>query len=1088
MALTKTQVSELYVAIFGRASEGEGNKFWQTVDASAAEIADEMLTTAPAQEYFGETLNSPLEFIKHIYLNTLGRTYEDDAEGIDYWSGRLEAGESHGAIVVELISVLQNSENTGDAQDSFKNRVEVSDYTADTLFAVPADVDTALSFSAEGLNVNEDPATVAAAESKVDAIAQGEGEEPGEPEEPGVEGETIQLTEGRDVATGTADKDTFYGDVGQNQNGDLVNEFSTGDRLDGGAGRDKIVATMINDYTSQNSNSNVNNLAPRPITNNIEEVYIEALEDVTINATRMANVEEYWSNWSDADLAFQGVNLNGNNLSITKDVTFGIRDTKFGTDFTAMFDSQSLLRAPEQASNSQLLIRIADVSTETPATPLANVSVTLGFELDGINYVLNDVVSTDGTYQGLVNAIDAALAAEGLPALNVSLSAPYDQVTFAGNTVNLPFTAQEILITDPSGAEFDSVNFTQAAIQPVAGGFLVAGNADPVDPSVSSNLIESNLILDNAGRGSFAGDVQIGGESNSPIGVERFNVSVDRTSKITSLTQTSTNAGALDEIYIGSQGANGSLAIGRIDSGLSVVNATAFEGANLSIGTIVTPVINLESFNSAGSATNVSLVAVYDGDVLPSNKQAFTINTGSGSDAITADLTGTSTSGSTTASLTVNSSGGNNVVTLSSDGTEINNATVVLGSGVDVVTGGMTHLTVNTGGGNDVIYAENTGDKTVAQINNGVFAATAATTAMHGSTVNNIELLGGRQVQVTLGLPDGSTTPLANAFVDGLEVVADIVASNGVLTTERDLYDAVAKAINEDAVLNKLAFASVDSNGHLTVSYLVDGVSALNDVAVTIEVLGTYADLNTTQANNLLQAVKEKYSNSTIDAADITAGYNAAATADSADVTVAGTDSVINGGLNVVNGGAGDDVIVLSSDSATIDTVVFDAGQFGNDTVVHFNAGALGDKLDFTAWMNNKTSASSSVESQVDAASALVLAPGAITANDVVVVDFNALPALAPGVTFDSLSNADVLGALTNAGGFTVGSTAGLVGTTQNSILMVQNWDGAAGNYGEYKVYQVVSDNAVGDGFISATLVGSVDFGEAQSFHIDNVA
>jgi hypothetical protein len=29
MALTKTQVSQLYVSIFGRASEGEGNTFWQ---------------------------------------------------------------------------------------------------------------------------------------------------------------------------------------------------------------------------------------------------------------------------------------------------------------------------------------------------------------------------------------------------------------------------------------------------------------------------------------------------------------------------------------------------------------------------------------------------------------------------------------------------------------------------------------------------------------------------------------------------------------------------------------------------------------------------------------------------------------------------------------------------------------------------------------------------------------------------------------------------------------------------------------------------------------------------------------------------
>lgn len=40
MALTKTQVSELYVAIFGRASEREGNKYWQTINGDISFIAN----------------------------------------------------------------------------------------------------------------------------------------------------------------------------------------------------------------------------------------------------------------------------------------------------------------------------------------------------------------------------------------------------------------------------------------------------------------------------------------------------------------------------------------------------------------------------------------------------------------------------------------------------------------------------------------------------------------------------------------------------------------------------------------------------------------------------------------------------------------------------------------------------------------------------------------------------------------------------------------------------------------------------------------------------------------------------------------
>lgn len=57
MALTKTQISKLYVAIFGRASEGEGNIFWQQQNGDISTIANEMLNTQAAKDYFGATLN-----------------------------------------------------------------------------------------------------------------------------------------------------------------------------------------------------------------------------------------------------------------------------------------------------------------------------------------------------------------------------------------------------------------------------------------------------------------------------------------------------------------------------------------------------------------------------------------------------------------------------------------------------------------------------------------------------------------------------------------------------------------------------------------------------------------------------------------------------------------------------------------------------------------------------------------------------------------------------------------------------------------------------------------------------------------------
>lgn len=1045
MALSTTQIQQLYTAYLGRPVDREGLDYWQEQDVSLAQLRDSLANDAQPEyvDLYGDRTRA--EVVEAIYQNMFGRAA--DADGLEYW---VNGGGS--SVPVSQLQQLFIEAASAEDRINFNDRVE-----ADEAQIPPA---------------------------------EGDGGE-------GVEGETIMLTDGRDNLVGTENDDTFIGDVGQNQNGAVANALATGDRLDGGEGRDKIEASLIADNQVDGSNTDE---APRPITKNIEEVYIEALESasggVVLDATRMENVEQYWADFGRSDMTFDNVSLQGSNLNITKDVTFGIRDTESSTDFNGFFDSQSLIRESASQVNSSLLVRIADVSTETPTTPLANVDLNLSFDLGGETITLEGVRSTDGTYAGLVEALRNELEEAGFGDVNVNLSTPYSEVTVAGNTVTLPFTAQEILITDPAGNEFSSVNFTQSAIEPVADGFLVAGNAQPQDPSSTSSLIESNLVLDNAGRGSLAGDVVIGGGSNSELGVELFNVIVDRDSSINTLNTTN---GRLQQIVITSMGAEGDLFIGGVQANLEQITANEFAGENLSIGANTvdadgstvfsgTAVADLELLSASDTSANVSFTGDND------NGTVAVLNTGAGDDTIILDQTGQSSpSDASQTRSTINAGNGDNTVTVTGE----NTSTIVTGTGVDTIRGNAVSITVESGAGNDVIYADNTGaTRTVAEIGSGDFSATAGTTTMGTtSTVQNIQLLGGRQVQVTLGLPD-ATSALAAAFSDGLEVTADIVASEGVLTTERDLYEAVAKAINEDAVLNKLAEASVNSSGDLTITYLIDGETdatvAAEDAIVEMSVLGEYADLSSSQQNSLLQALQEEYSNSTISAADVESGYDAADVTDSALVTTAGVNSAVNGS-NVINAGAGDDVVVLSSAAADqtadrFDTVEFDAGQFGNDTIVHFEAGVDNDVLDF-AWLNNQVqiNGSTSTESREDAAIDLVTTPGAITANDVTVVDFNDFT-FGAGVTFDNMSNAQVLASLNEAGGFTVGATTDLVGTTQNSILMVQNFDGTEGNQGEYKVYQVASTNTAGENFTSATLVGSVDFGEEQTFDVSNFA
>ncbi|MDT8378536.1 MAG: DUF4214 domain-containing protein [Desulfotignum sp.] len=172
VSLTQTQVSQLYVSIFGRASEGEGNAYWQS-QPDMATAAAAMLDTQAAKDYFGANLNTNQAFIEHIYLNTLNKTIADDYDGISYWVNMLNTGTTRGEAVAILVGVIKeyapgaqyynpDDNATVVAYNQFMNRVEISNYMADNVWDTPGDWQTSTSFS-HGLVVTDDPATAYAA-------------------------------------------------------------------------------------------------------------------------------------------------------------------------------------------------------------------------------------------------------------------------------------------------------------------------------------------------------------------------------------------------------------------------------------------------------------------------------------------------------------------------------------------------------------------------------------------------------------------------------------------------------------------------------------------------------------------------------------------------------------------------------------------------------------------------------------------------------------------------------------------------------------------------------------------------------------
>lgn len=133
-----TIVTQLYVAMFGRAPDIEGLNFWGgAIDGgmSAAKIAQDMFATTPARAYF-PTGSTNTEIIQAFYVNVLGR--QPDAEGLAFWVARLDAlqftgnANAVGQVVTEIISIVADYQgNTPEGAASaalFANKIEVAGF------------------------------------------------------------------------------------------------------------------------------------------------------------------------------------------------------------------------------------------------------------------------------------------------------------------------------------------------------------------------------------------------------------------------------------------------------------------------------------------------------------------------------------------------------------------------------------------------------------------------------------------------------------------------------------------------------------------------------------------------------------------------------------------------------------------------------------------------------------------------------------------------------------------------------------------------------------------------------------------------
>ena len=374
--------------------------------------------------------------------------------------------------------------------------------------------------------------------------------------------EPIYLTTGQDILSGTAENDTFYATIFDNQN-----TLQSGDRIDGGAGRDVLYADLgtsaafavtpeiknveVLKFRAQanaadnGSNNVANNAAAR-----IDAERIQAGDDGKL---------ELWSQDSRADLVIEDVRVNSNN------VTIGMGNTDSGNVDMKVYFNNQYLKSEDATTTGTLNLQLIDtVGALTKAqgghdNPLyENPYTGFKFILDGKEYTVdfkayNHNTDETPTYAGLAAQIQAAINADATLSklgLTVTVDGTFDAVVGIGAYKGTPVTGEKIVVTSSNGA--------------LSGGTWLASNGLPETNSTSATmssdqvsscpLIKTNVALDNVGQvqwddahaaclpdesvfGSQAGDLVIGGMGTRG-GVERFDVTVERGSWLSSMSST----------------------------------------------------------------------------------------------------------------------------------------------------------------------------------------------------------------------------------------------------------------------------------------------------------------------------------------------------------------------------------------------------------------------------------------------------------------------------------------------------------------------------------------------------------------------
>jgi len=1053
MAITvamRTEVSQLYVALFGRAPDSEGLGFWvsqRNSGQSMTQIADAMFATAPARAYFPTWMTNQ-EIIGSFYQNVLGRTA--DAEGLAFWTGKLNAaGATPGSVITEMITAIAHYDGTdplGVASAAlFNNKVEVAQYYAEDGGGVG-------NSSIILADVTADSSTVDAAIADIDNGTVGQF-----PDTP----QTIFLEVGQDVKAGGDANDTFTSFVVQNGLGQQVNTLGSGDVLAGGAGTDALNAKVTAGVFAGSAGGILGSqtMPIQPMTSGIENVKFEAVNsgigimglnipglgelgslglgetNVYINAKDMLGVDMIGSWHSDANLVIQNMTTQDNSgtarelseLTVVMGYT-GNRDSHWAESDLSVYFDQDYLNPSIVRTRPSIDIRLMneDAYDATVNTanfrPLTGVYVAeMNFTLNGVSYDLDEIIDEDfdnggteiETYDELLAAIQAALVT--LKAAN-----PGD---LALQSVTAEFGADFLSDISPSTGMQRVGQSVTLSVEGTTGGvanILVVGEDDlqilkanntPLEignsnryeradatPSDASQELRINVELEKVGLAGEGGGLLIGSmykdgqnqwtDQYAGKGIDIFDVTVSGASdKPSSLAYLHSTGNNLREVYVDT---NASQTGSYADLTIGNHNTSFLElPESMELGDVVNPswrnqgaLKDVQIFDASGLKGDLTLYAALTNDVTEKymtlvdqandapalDNVEFVYTGGTGNDYINLWLSdyNLAKAGSTTREdfeLTINGGAGDDeIVTMIGTGyagfgedesldenlvdshwehwyqnSAINANLAINGdAGNDTIrTLGSGNWVIDGGSGNDTIYADNTGGEDGGE---DYFNDGKATWVFNAVNNDVDDLLS--QNGASVSAVNAELTVNFMGYSKKVAIADSVGKLANVTITDLHINQAIKLAINSDPVLSKLLVAEDGPAHTLIVRSLIDGT--MNDgwadygtsTIDNLYVRFSTAALTPAQTNPALVLFSSVATNggTLLDGynptTDATFGYDDGA-------TLEGEDSY-NVADNDIEGGTGNDVIVLGTGMWSNDTLVYNGFANGTDSIVNF--------------------------------------------------------------------------------------------------------------------------------------------------------